>query len=99
VPLNLESTAPKRVYWLSLVALAVGALVILAKLPATGFKAMIDFATIISFLTAPVLAFLNHRAVMGSEVPFEARPRPWLVFSSRASIACLTAFAVYFLTL
>ena len=35
---------------------------------------MIDFATIVSFLTAPALGYLNLRAVTSDTVPDEHRP-------------------------
>ena len=35
---------------------------------------MIDFATIVSFLTAPALGYLNLRAVSSDSVPAEHRP-------------------------
>jgi hypothetical protein len=35
---------------------------------------MVDFATIVSFLTAPVLGYLNLRAVTAPGFPAEHRP-------------------------
>jgi hypothetical protein len=60
---------------------------------------MVDIATTLSFITAPILSLLNHRAVHGSEVPPEGRPRPWLVAMSWGGIAFQGAFALFYLYL
>jgi Mn2+/Fe2+ NRAMP family transporter len=85
-------------YWVSMVVLAMGSLLALYFL-LTSLPRMVDIATTLSFLTAPLLALLNHRAVLGDEVPEEARPAGWLVTASLAGIAALSAFAVYYLWL
>ncbi len=51
-----------RPYWIALAALAVLTVAVLA-LFAGNLTTMVDFATIVSFLTAPVLGYLNLRAV------------------------------------
>jgi Mn2+/Fe2+ NRAMP family transporter len=63
------------------------------------FQKMIDFAATISFLTAPVFAYLNHRAIVGKEVNPEARPGFWLRIWSIAGIATLSCFSVAYLYL
>jgi Mn2+/Fe2+ NRAMP family transporter len=62
-----------RVYWVAVVALGVATVAVLAAL-VRGLTAMVDFATIVSFLTAPILGYLNLRAVTAPEVPPEYRP-------------------------
>ncbi len=50
---------------------------------ARSLTAMVDFATIVSFLTAPVLGYLNLKAVTGPEVAPEYQPGPalrWLSY-------------------
>jgi Mn2+/Fe2+ NRAMP family transporter len=54
-----------------------------------GFKELIDLATTLSFLTAPILAMLNHRAVTSDEVPKEAQPSPGMIRYSYVSIVFL----------
>jgi len=85
----------RRVYWASVAILALGSLAIL-QLLIGALKTMVDIATTLSFLTAPVLAWLNHRAVLRPEVPQAMRPRPWLVTMSWAGIAAQGAFAIYY---
>lgn len=70
----------------------------LAVLYALGehFTLMIDLATTLSFLTAPVLAWLNYRLVTASHVPAHCRPGTAMRWLSRAGIVFLTVFALLY---
>ena len=57
---------------------------------------MVDVATILSLLTAPALAWLNHRAITGSEVPEAARPGGAMRVYSGFCIAISILLALYF---
>jgi len=61
------------------------------------FRFLIDLATTLSFLTAPVLAFMNHKLIHQSEVKTESRPRKWLHTLSISGIVVLTLFALIYL--
>ena len=63
------------------------------------FKTLIDIATTLAFLTAPVLAWLIHRAMHSEDVPADMRPGPGLTRYSVACIWALTLFAVFYLVL
>ncbi len=80
-------------YWAAISVLAAGALGMLAFV-LTSLGTFVDIATTASFLTAPLLSFLNHRAMTGPEVPEAARPRPWLRYASVLSILVQSAFAL-----
>ncbi|KAA6187773.1 divalent metal cation transporter [Thiohalocapsa marina] len=86
------------IYWGAVAVLALGAVIVLHFL-LSSLSAMVDIATTLSFLTAPVLAILNHRAMFQSSVPLADRPRPWLVVMSLAGIVALSGFALYYLYL
>lgn len=96
-PWAAEERAPgfKAAYWAAIAVLAGGAVAVLFALM-TSLSAMVDLATTLSFLTAPVLATLNHRAMMSAAVPVEHRPAGWLRAASLAGIAFLTVFALYY---
>ena len=49
------------------------------------------------WLTAPALAWLNHRAILGPEVPEEHRPGRRMVAYSWAGIVFTGGFALYYL--
>lgn len=94
---SAETAAGRRkAYWVSLGVLFIGSMLVLVFL-LKSLKTLVDIATTLSFLTAPILAALNHRAVTGAEVPAAARPKPWLLWLSRLSILFLTLFALYYL--
>jgi len=93
------SQISRRVYWIALVVLGLGAVGIIWYAIGGGkaFKALVDLATSLSFLSAPLLAWLNHRAMMGSEVPQEARLSPRMIAYSWAGIILSGLFAAYYL--
>jgi len=59
-------------------------------------KGMIDWATTISFLTAPVFAWLNYRLMTDAHLDPSARPGPLLRIWCWASIVFLTAFGALY---
>lgn len=62
------------------------------------FAAFINFATSVSFATAPFIALLNHRAIMREDVPADAKPGAAMRFWSIGSIIALAAITIYFFT-
>ncbi|MUP46904.1 divalent metal cation transporter [Gramella sp. BOM4] len=66
----------------------------------TSFTTLIDFATAISFLSAPVIAWFNYRIVTGNQMPAADRPgRTYRIFSM-VCFAILIIFAgIYIYTL
>ncbi len=61
------------------------------------FTLMIDIATTLSFLTAPVLAYINYRLVTAGHMPEDCRPKPWLRWLSWGGMIFLTGFALLYL--
>lgn len=93
-----EEARTQRRYWVFLALLAVGSMLILAAL-VSSLSTMVDLATTLSFLTAPVLALLNHRAVTDVHVPDAARPAKWLLSFSLVGIVVQAVFALGYLWL
>lgn len=91
-----QSETSRRNYWISATVLAVGSISVLA-LFLTSLKDFVDFATTLSFLTAPALAMLNHRVIHAPEVGAAFRPSSGLRGFSRACIAFHTIFAFVYL--
>jgi Mn2+/Fe2+ NRAMP family transporter len=87
-----------RYYWIYMCVMVVGALLILAAFVGS-LPRLVDVSATASFLAAPVFAYLNHRAILGAEVPADARPGPALRTWSRCGIAALAGFAVLYLYL
>ena len=63
------------------------------------FRTLIAVATTISFITAPVVAWLIHKAMNSAEVPMQLRPAPGLRRYSLVCIYLLAGFALYYLFL
>ena len=60
---------------------------------------LVTTATIINFVTAPILAFLNYKLVTRSDFPEKYQPGKRLRILSLFSLTALLIFAGYFLTL
>lgn len=60
----------------------------------TNMKALIDVVTILAFLTAPLVAILNFRAVRGENMPVEYRPGLFMSGLSWAGIVFLLGFGL-----
>lgn len=61
------------------------------------FTLMVDLATTLSFLTAPILAYLNYRLVTADHMPDDCVPKPWLKWLSWGGMIFLTGFALLFI--
>jgi Mn2+/Fe2+ NRAMP family transporter len=62
-------------------------------------KGMVDLATTISFVVAPVLAYLNTKAINSNDVPLEFRPSKALNIHATVGIIFLSLFTGYFIWL
>lgn len=91
-----EAEHDPRAYWIALATLGLGSIAIIGVW-LHRLLVLVDVATMLSFLTAPFLAWLNHRAITGAEVPESGRPGPALRAFSWAGIAFSALFALYFL--
>jgi len=85
-----------RAYWGAIAILSGLTVLVLAVFPGS-LTTMVDFATIVSFLTAPALGYLNLRAVTADPVPPELRPGRALVVLSWIGLSVLSGFAVLYL--
>lgn len=86
----------RRLYVSLLVIIALLSLVLLWVL-GKNFTALVDLATILSFLTAPILGYINYRVVTSSEMPKEAQPGTGMRILSWLGLLFLTGFALLFL--
>jgi len=94
---KVEADAPKEyLYWGWMLFVAGGALLLLTLLRA-GLTVMVDIATTLSFLTAPLLGYLNFRVVTGPAMPEAARPPLWMKVLSWAGIGFGVLFGGIFL--
>jgi Mn2+/Fe2+ NRAMP family transporter len=85
-------------YWITLAALAVLTVLVLTVFVGS-LTALVDFATIVSFCTAPALGYLNLRAVTAPEVDPADRPNWWLLALSWVGIVLMGGTASVYVIL
>lgn len=84
-----------KIYIASLLIVALGSFGIIFFL-GTQLKSLVDLATTMSFLIAPVIAIVNYKLVTGSHLKKEDQPKLWLRILSWLGIIFLTGFAIYY---
>ena len=86
-----ETKAQRVDYAVWLVLLSLGGLLIIV-LASSSLRWLVDLATTLSFLTAPMLSALNHLVMHQPSVPAESRPSEAI---RRFSLVCVAAQAVF----
>ncbi|MEM7541089.1 MAG: divalent metal cation transporter [Pseudomonadota bacterium] len=94
----VRDLAAEKGYWIGFLIVASGALVVLYGF-LSNLKQLVDLATTLSFITTPVLALLNHRAMFSPQVEGPLRPSEKLKAYSAICIAVLSLFALFYLWL
>ena len=83
-------------YVIFLIIISTGALVIIFQFE-NNLKDLVDFATVLSFLIAPIIAIFNLRLVTGKFLDKDSQPSMLLKILSFAGIIFLSGFALFFL--
>jgi Mn2+/Fe2+ NRAMP family transporter len=86
----------RKLYWFWIVLTAVGTSTIVLYF-LSSMRAMVDLATTISFVVAPILASLNFVAMNHVSVPESGRQPKWLKIFNLISIGLLSVFSIWFL--
>ncbi len=89
-------TADKRAYLIALCVTALGGFFIIWKLGGS-LKKLVDIATTISFLIAPVVAAVNFYLVTKSDFAREGRPKTFMRILSWLGLIFLTGFSLFYL--
>ena len=91
-----KKQSPIPVFWV-IVALLVLSGILIIGVFLSGIKTIVDVATILAFLTAPVFAILNYRLVSSDAFPKEDHPGVFMRILSWCGILFLSAFSVIYL--
>lgn len=84
-------------FWVVLVS--VGAFVVISQF-LNDLKSLVDLATILSFVIAPLAAFLNYKVILSDQITDELKPPKWLKGLAIAGLIFLTLFTIiYFIVL
>lgn len=84
------------IYWAWIVIVMAGALTLLRYFTSS-MTFMVDVATTLSFITAPILAIMNYRVITSKHVPEEARPGFWLRLWAWTGIIFLGVFTLFYI--
>jgi len=85
-----------KAYRICLVAVGIGGFLIFYLSAASMIK-VLEAATILSFLVAPVIGFFNLRAIQSSAVPASHRPPKWILGLAYLGLLAMVGFAGYYL--
>ena len=85
-----------KIYKISLIVVGIGGF-LLFYLSAASMIRILEFATIIAFLSAPIIAWINLRAIQSEAVPASHRPAKWMIGLAYFGLLAMIGFAVYYL--
>ncbi len=91
-----KSFFPKNMYIIFILILAIGSFIVIFQF-GDKLKELVDVATTISFLIAPVIAIFNFKLVTGKYLEKNSHPSIWLKILSYSGIVFLIGFAVFFI--
>jgi len=93
-----DSLQFKNLYPIYIIILIIGTFLLIWLFEGTGdFGILVNIATIISFLIAPVIAIFNFILVHKKYIGTEAVPPFWMRILSYLGIVFLTGFSIYFM--
>ncbi|MFC1566119.1 Nramp family divalent metal transporter [Candidatus Neomarinimicrobiota bacterium] len=93
---QLKNKNTNYLYWVWMLIVVSGSLIVIAFLK-NEMTLLVDLATTLSFLTAPILAYINYKVVTGKTMPIEFQPKRWLKVLSWIGIIFLSGFSFLFL--
>ena len=93
---NPRSYYSKNKYIFFILILAVGSFIVISQF-GDNLKELVDVATTISFLVAPIIAIFNFKLVTGKYLEKNSQPPIWLKILSYSGIVFLTGFAIFFI--
>lgn len=88
----------RLLYVVFLISITSGSFVVVSNFH-DNLKELVDFATVLSFLVAPIIAIFNFKLVTGTYLPKDDQPSKFLKILSISGIVFLTVFAAIFLIL
>ncbi len=89
----------KRMYILWTVVISIGAFFVISQY-LNNLKSLVDLATILSFVIAPLAGYINYVVIFSKDIQQEFVPPKWLKYLAIAGLIFLSVFTViYFVTL
>lgn len=91
-----EERTKKRLYTAFLVIVSIGS-VFLISFFSNSMPRLVDFATTLSFVIAPVVAFMNMRVIRAKNVDKAYQPKTWLWVLAWIGLIFLTGFTLIYI--
>lgn len=91
-------TNEKHFYWVWIILLGIGVVLVTAFFM-TNMKALVDIATIIAFVTSPIIAILNYLVITNNKFPKIHHPSIYMKIISWLGILYFIGFSIYFIFL
>lgn len=89
----------RGIYIATAIVLAVGTFMIISQY-LNNLKSLVDFATALSFIIAPLAGWLNYMMIYSEDIPASHQPKPWLKVLAISGLIFLSGFTlVYFYVL
>lgn len=95
-PERMNGQREKQLYQATMLILVSGSIMLITWL-SSSMRFLVDMATTLSFITAPLIAILNHKVIHGKTVPPEGRPPYWLSLYSKGGIILITGFTSFYI--
>lgn len=86
-----------KLFSIIILAILVAGTLVIIKFFTTSMQYLVDIATTLSFITAPILGYMNLKVVMGKNMPKENRPKKWLIILSWIGLIFLSGFSIYYI--
>jgi Mn2+/Fe2+ NRAMP family transporter len=96
VPGDAVGSSHSMGYWITALVVAIGSMLVLSQF-LSRLKALVDLATTVALVTAPPLAWLNHRAIYSREV--EHPPSEAMRIASWVCMVIMSFLSLYYLYL
>ena len=94
---DLPQEGGNRTLYQVWILLTVAGTLVILRFFVENMGGMVDFATTLSFVTAPVLAIMNYMVITGKGMPEESKPGALLKVLSISGIIFLTLFSIYYI--
>jgi Mn2+/Fe2+ NRAMP family transporter len=91
-----EKEGQNKIYRFWMFAMVAGTIILVNYL-SQPMRFMVDLATTLSFVTAPVFAILNYKVLTHDTLPLHARPVKWMRIFSIFGIVFLSLFSIVFI--
>ncbi|MDH5475354.1 MAG: divalent metal cation transporter [Cyclobacteriaceae bacterium] len=90
-----KSDDSRTIYIVTAIVLSLGTYMIISQY-LNNLKSLVDFATALSFIIAPLAGWVNYKMVFTEEIPLSHQPKKWLKSLAKAGLVFMSVFTVIY---